>query len=34
MSYVNVIELLNMLDNKVLKSKLITYTKKFNDNSI
>jgi len=34
MNYINVIEILNKLDKKVLEVKLITYTKRFNDNSI
>lgn len=34
MNYINVIELLNNLDRKVLDSKLITYTKNFMDNRI
>ena len=32
MNYIDVIELLNNMDKKVLTFKLITYTRKFNDN--
>jgi len=34
MNSINIIELLNMMDRKILDYKLITYTKRFKDNSI
>ncbi len=34
MNYIDVVVLLNRLNNKVLDAKLITYTKRFSDNSI
>ena len=34
MNYLHVIEILNRIDKKVVQAKLITYTKKFQENSL